>query len=112
MTPNQTETLVERRVTYTLEVQGKLVIIENVPKQVNSSSLLRRSRDFSRWRGVRGSRSGRFRRRCTTSQFDYRSILHDHSKYETPRAPPPGVGPEISAKIVKKMVVPPEIHVQ
>ena len=28
------ETLVERRVTYTLEVEGRLVIIENVPAKV------------------------------------------------------------------------------
>ena len=28
------ETLVERRVTYTLEVEGHLVIIENVPARV------------------------------------------------------------------------------
>ncbi len=28
------ETLVERRVTYTLEVEGRLVIIENVPARV------------------------------------------------------------------------------
>jgi len=28
------ETLVERRVTYTLEVSGKLVVIENVPARV------------------------------------------------------------------------------
>lgn len=32
---NQTETLVERRVTYTLEVQGKLIVVENVPARVH-----------------------------------------------------------------------------
>ena len=34
MTHNQPETLVERRVTYTLEVQGKLIVVENVPARV------------------------------------------------------------------------------
>lgn len=34
MAHNQTETLVERRVTYTLEVQSKLVV-ENVPARVH-----------------------------------------------------------------------------
>jgi YgiT-type zinc finger domain-containing protein len=29
------ETLVERKVTYTLEVNGKLVVVENVPARVN-----------------------------------------------------------------------------
>lgn len=29
------EPLVERKVTYTLEVNGKLVVIENVPARVN-----------------------------------------------------------------------------
>jgi len=29
------EKLVERRVTYTLEMKGKLVVIENVPARVN-----------------------------------------------------------------------------
>ena len=29
------ETLVERRVTYTLEVNGQLIVIENVPARVN-----------------------------------------------------------------------------
>ncbi len=28
------ETIVERRVSYTLEVQGKLVVVENVPARV------------------------------------------------------------------------------
>jgi len=35
MTDNQwKETMVERKVTYTLEVDGKLIIIENVPARV------------------------------------------------------------------------------
>lgn len=35
MTTNQwKETMVERRVRYTLEVEGKLIIIENVPARV------------------------------------------------------------------------------
>ena len=38
MTHNQVktrpETMVERRVSYTLEVQGKLVVVENVPARV------------------------------------------------------------------------------
>ncbi len=38
MTHNQPErmpeTMVERRVTYTLEVQGQLVVVENVPARV------------------------------------------------------------------------------
>lgn len=29
------ETLVEKKVTYTLEVNGKLIVIENVPARVN-----------------------------------------------------------------------------
>ncbi len=29
------ETLVERKVTYTLETNGKLIVIENVPARVN-----------------------------------------------------------------------------
>ncbi len=29
------ETLVEQRVTYTLEINGKLIVIENVPARVN-----------------------------------------------------------------------------
>ena len=29
------ETLVEQKVTYTLEVNGKLIVIENVPARVN-----------------------------------------------------------------------------
>jgi len=29
------ETLVERKVTYTLEVNGQLIVIENVPARVN-----------------------------------------------------------------------------
>jgi YgiT-type zinc finger domain-containing protein len=29
------ETLVERRVTYTLEMNGQLIVIENVPARVN-----------------------------------------------------------------------------
>ncbi len=29
------ETLVEKNVTYTLEVDGKLIVIENVPARVN-----------------------------------------------------------------------------
>jgi YgiT-type zinc finger domain-containing protein len=35
MTPNQpTETMVEQRVTYTLEVDGRVVVIEHVPARV------------------------------------------------------------------------------
>lgn len=34
MTHNQPETMVERRVTYTLELQGKLIVVENVPARV------------------------------------------------------------------------------
>lgn len=34
MTANQQETMVEQRVTYTLEVQGRLVVVENVPASV------------------------------------------------------------------------------
>jgi len=29
------ETLVERKVTYTIEINGKLIVIENVPARVN-----------------------------------------------------------------------------
>jgi YgiT-type zinc finger domain-containing protein len=29
------ETLVERKVTYTLELNGKLIVVENVPARVN-----------------------------------------------------------------------------
>jgi YgiT-type zinc finger domain-containing protein len=29
------ETLVEQKVTYTLEVNGKLIVVENVPARVN-----------------------------------------------------------------------------
>lgn len=29
------ETLVEQKVTYTLEVSGKLIVVENVPARVN-----------------------------------------------------------------------------
>lgn len=32
------EKLVERRVTYTLEVEGKLVVVENVPARVNTET--------------------------------------------------------------------------
>lgn len=35
MAHNQPETMVERRVTHTLEVQGKLVVVENVPARVH-----------------------------------------------------------------------------
>ena len=32
------ESLVEQRVTYTLEVRGRLIVIENVPARVNSET--------------------------------------------------------------------------
>lgn len=32
------ETLVEKRVTYTLEINGKLFLIENVPARVNEET--------------------------------------------------------------------------
>ncbi|MCL4489099.1 MAG: YgiT-type zinc finger protein [Chloroflexi bacterium] len=39
MTPDAwNEKLVDRKVTYTLEVEGKLVIIENVPARVNTET--------------------------------------------------------------------------
>jgi hypothetical protein len=38
--PNEewNETLVDRQVTYSLEVEGKIVIIENVPARVNTET--------------------------------------------------------------------------
>jgi len=35
MTSNWDETLVEQKVTYTLEIKGKFFLIENVPARVN-----------------------------------------------------------------------------
>lgn len=35
MTDKQKERLIERRVTYTLEMEGKLYIVENVPARVD-----------------------------------------------------------------------------
>lgn len=38
MNPTQEEKLVERRVTYTLEHEGKFTIIEHVPARVNEET--------------------------------------------------------------------------
>jgi hypothetical protein len=38
MTPTQEEKLVERRVTYALELDGKFYIVENVPARVNEET--------------------------------------------------------------------------
>lgn len=38
MTPTQEEKLVERRVTYALELAGKFYIVENVPARVNEET--------------------------------------------------------------------------
>ncbi len=38
MNSSQEEKLVERRVTYTLEYEGKFYIIENVPARVNEET--------------------------------------------------------------------------
>lgn len=38
MTPKQKEKLVERRVTYTLELNGKFYIVENVPARVDEET--------------------------------------------------------------------------
>ncbi len=38
MTVRQEERLVERRVTYTLEMDGKFYIVENVPAKVNEET--------------------------------------------------------------------------
>ena len=38
MNPRQKEKLLERRVTYTLELDGKFYIVENVPAQVNEET--------------------------------------------------------------------------
>lgn len=38
MTPRQEEKLVERRVTYTLELNGKYYIVENVPARVDEET--------------------------------------------------------------------------
>ncbi len=38
MNSSQAEKLVERRVTYTLEYEGKFYIIENVPARVNEAT--------------------------------------------------------------------------
>jgi hypothetical protein len=35
MTSNQNETLIQQKVTYTLEMNGKFYLIENVPARVN-----------------------------------------------------------------------------
>ncbi len=35
---SETEKLVERRVTYTLEVEGKLYVVENVPARVDEET--------------------------------------------------------------------------
>ncbi len=35
---NSQETLVEKRVTYTLEVNGKFILIENLPARVNEET--------------------------------------------------------------------------
>lgn len=35
---SETENLVERRVTYTLEMNGKLYLVENVPARVDEES--------------------------------------------------------------------------
>ena len=38
MTPGQEEKLVERRVSYTLELDGKFYIVENVPARVDEET--------------------------------------------------------------------------
>jgi YgiT-type zinc finger domain-containing protein len=38
MTANWQETLVEKQVTYTLNLNGKLILIENVPARVNEET--------------------------------------------------------------------------
>ena len=38
MTPRREERLVERRVTYTLELDGKFYIVENVPARVDEET--------------------------------------------------------------------------
>jgi hypothetical protein len=38
MTPRQEEKLVERRVTYALELNGKFYIVENVPARVDEET--------------------------------------------------------------------------
>ena len=38
MTSNWQETLVEKQVTYTLNLNGKIVLIENVPARVNEET--------------------------------------------------------------------------
>lgn len=38
MIPRQEEKLVERRVTYTLELNGKFYIVENVPARVDEET--------------------------------------------------------------------------
>ncbi len=38
MTPKQEEKLVERHVTYTLEMEGKLYVVENVPARVDEET--------------------------------------------------------------------------
>lgn len=38
MTSNWQETLVEKQVTYTLNMNGKIVLIENVPARVNEET--------------------------------------------------------------------------
>jgi YgiT-type zinc finger domain-containing protein len=38
MTTEWQETLVEKQVTYTLEVSGKIILIENVPARVNEET--------------------------------------------------------------------------
>ncbi len=38
MTPRQEEKLVERRVTYALELDGKFYIVENVPARVDEET--------------------------------------------------------------------------
>ena len=38
MTNDWKETLVEKRVTYTLEVNGKFFLVENVPARVNEET--------------------------------------------------------------------------
>ena len=38
MTPRQEERLVERQVTYTLELEGKLYVVENVPARVDEET--------------------------------------------------------------------------
>ena len=38
MTPNWQEALVERKVTYALNLNGKIILIENVPARVNEET--------------------------------------------------------------------------